>query len=291
LTAGSGISVSGTMPDLTVSNTGVLSLTALDTTVVITTGAPSNALNIVAKPGGDVVSNLNFGGTYNASAVNALTAATVEGANFVQAGNAGYLGFRANPLDGNARSYAFVAQNVENTTPRMQRVKLTSTNTLVVGSEAGLYDTINYQTVAVPFATTGASFIAAPGTSITNALTKIITQSVQPGATAWNFTNAVPWGILGNFTLITASAQPMRFTITYQKNGGGEITLASTYIQNNAYMTVPVNNIAGPSGTLAANDLLTINIYAQTIVSLATTTIATSTPFISAIISPLSYNP
>ena len=290
LTAGPGISVTGDMPDLTVNNTGVISLTAFNTTMTIT-GTEGN-LTLLAKPGGDVVSDLNFGGEYNASAVNALTAATVLGANFVQAGNAGYLGFRANPLDANARSYAFVAQNVENTTPRMQRVKLTSANAVVSGTEVGLYDQFNPQTVAVPFATSGATFIAAPGTSITNSLTKIITQSIQPNATAWNFTNATQWGILGNFTLITSTAQPMRFTITYQKNNGTERTMASTYIQNSAYMTVPVNNITAglADGTLAANDLLTINIYAQTIVSLATTTIATSTPFISAIISPMSYN-
>jgi hypothetical protein len=84
----------------------------------------------------------------------------------------------------------------------------------------------------------------------------------------------------------------MRFTITYQKNGGTERTMAATYIQNNAYMTVPVNNITAGllDGTLSASDTLTINIYAQTIVALDTTTIATAVPFISAIISPMSYN-
>ena len=171
-------------------------------------------------------------------------------------------------------------------------MKLTNANAVVPSTTVGLYDQFNPQTVAVPFATSGASFIAPIGTTINNSLTKIITQSIQPNATAWNFTNATQWGILGNITLITAAARPMRFTITYQKNLGTERTMAATYIQNNAYMTVPVNNITAglPDGTLSANDQLTINIYAQTIVSLDTTTIATAVPFISAIISPMSYN-
>jgi len=171
-------------------------------------------------------------------------------------------------------------------------VKLTNTNTVVGGTTVGLYDQFNPQTVAVPFSTSGASFIISPGATITNSLTKIITQSIQPNAVAWNFTNATQWGILGNITLITSTTQPMRFTITYQKNGGTERTMAATYIQNNTYMTVPVNNISFGTAepTLSANDTLTINIYANTIVSLTTTTIATAVPFISAIVSPMSYN-
>jgi len=155
-----------------------------------------------------------------------------------------------------------------------------------------LYDQYYNQTVTLPFATTGASFIISPGATITNSLTKIITQSVNPNSTAWNFLTPRIWGILGNITLITGTAQPMRFTVTYQLNGGTERTMAATYIQNSQYMTVPINNISFglPDNTLAANDTLTINVYAQTIVSLATTTVTTAPPFIPAVVSPLSFN-
>jgi hypothetical protein len=275
------------MPDLTVSNTGIVALSAADTTMTFI--GSSGSFQLRANPGGSAVANIEFGGVYNAQNVNALTATTVLGANFVQAGAAGYVGFKGTNAQ---QTYALQFQDVSSSTPRMERVKLTSANAVVPSTTVGLYDQFNPQTVAVPFATSGASFIAPIGTSITNSLTKIITQSIQPNAVAWNFTNATQWGILGNFTLITAAARPMRFTMTYQKNGGTERTLASTYIQNNAYMTVPVNNISFGTAepTLSANDLLTINIYAQTIVSLDTTTIATAVPFISAIVSPMSYN-
>jgi hypothetical protein len=277
------------MPNLTVSNTGITALSAADTTMTFIGTPGGGSFQLRANPGGDVVSNLNFGGVYNASSVATVSANNVLGSFFNQAGSGGYLGFKG---PGGAQTYAFEYQDVSSSTPRMQRVKLTDANVVVPGTTASLFDTVNPQTVALPFATSGASFIISPGATITNSLTKIITQAVNPNAIAWTFASGRQWGILGNITLITSTAQPMRFTITYQLNGGTERTMAAQYIQNNTYMTVPVNNISFGTAEplLAANDTLTINVYAQTIVSLATTTVATAPPFVSAIISPMSYN-
>jgi hypothetical protein len=260
----------------------------VNTTVVV--GGSGSNLTLLAQPGGSVVSNLEFAGTFNAQNVNALTATTVLGANFVQAGPAGYVGFKG---DNAAQTYALQYEDVSSPTALgLLRTKLTSSNVPVAGTQARLFDQYYNQTVTVPFATTGATFIIAPGTTITNSLTKIISQDINPNATAWNFLTPRIWGILGNITLITGTVQPMRFTVTYQKNGGTERTMAATYIQNSQYMTVPINNISFglPDNTLAANDVLTINVYAQTIVSLATTTVTTAPPFIPAVVSPLSFN-
>jgi hypothetical protein len=266
-----------------------ISLGTVGNTITVNNTAPTSFLPLA---GGTMAGNIEFAGTYNASNVNALTATTVLGSNFVQAGTAGFLGFKASGGSG-VQTYSLVYEDATGPSSLgMKRCKLDTSNAIVAGSTGFLYDQFYNQTVAIPFATSGASFIAPIGTSITNSLTKIITQSINPNLTAWNFLTARQWGILGNFTLITASARPMRFTMTYQKNGGTERTMASTYIQNNAYMTVPVNNISFGTAepTLSANDTLTINIYAQTIVSLDTTTIATAVPFISAIVSPMNYN-
>jgi hypothetical protein len=290
LSAGTGISVTGSMPNLTVSNTGITALSAADTTMTFIGAPGSGQFQLRANPGGDVVSNVNFGGTFNASAVAALTANTVLAATFNQAGPAGYVGFKG---DNAAQTYALQYEDVSSPTALgLLRTKLTSSNVPVAGTQARLFDQYYNQTVTLPFATSGATFIISPGATINNSLTKIITQSINPNATAWNFLTPRIWGILGNITLITSTAQPMRFTVTYQKNGGTERTMAATYIQNSAYMTSPINNISFglPDNTLAANDLLTINVYAQTIVSMATTTVATAPPFIPAVVSPLSFN-
>jgi hypothetical protein len=260
----------------------------VNTTIVV--GGSGSNLTLLAQPGGSVVSNLEFAGTYNAQNVNALTATTVLGANFVQAGTGGYNGFKGTGIQ---QTYALQYEDVSSPTALgLLRTKLDSSNVPVAGTQARLYDQYYNQTVTLPFATSGASFIITPGATINNSLTKIITQSVNPNSTAWNFLTPRIWGILGNITLITSSAQPMRFTVTYQKNGGTERTMAATYIQNSQYMTVPINNISFglPDNTLAANDTLTINVYAQTIVSLATTTVTTAPPFIPAVVSPLSFN-
>ena len=261
----------------------------MNTTIVV--GGSGSNLTLLAQPGGNVVSNVEFAGTFNAQNVKDLTAATVLGTNFVQAGPGGYNGFKGNMAG--QQTYALAYEDVSSPTALgLLRTKLTDANVPVAGTLARLYDQFFNQTVTLPFATTGASFIIAPGATINNSLTKIITQSVNPNATAWNFLTPRIWGILGNITLITSSAQPMRFTITYQKNNGDERTMAATYIQNSQYMTVPINNISFglPDNTLAANDVLTINVYAQTIVSLATTTVTTAPPFIPAVVSPLSFN-
>jgi hypothetical protein len=276
------------MPNLTVSNTGIVALSALDSTMTFV--GSSGSFQLRANPGGSAVSNIEFAGTYNAQNVKDLTATTVLGANFVQAG-VGYLGFK--PSSGAAQTYALVYEDVSSPTALgLQRVKLDSSNAVVAGTTARIYDQYNPQTVTIPFATSGASFIISPGASITNSLTKIITQSINPNTTAWNLLASRTWGILGNITLITGTTQPMRFTVTYQKNAGTERTMAATYIQNSQYMTVPVNNISVglADSTLAANDTLTINVYAQTIVSMATTTVSTAPPFIAAVLSPLSLN-
>jgi collagen type VII alpha len=289
LTAGTGISVTGSMPNLTVSNTGIVALSALDSTMTFV--GTGGSFQLRANPGGSAVSNIEFAGTYNAQNVKDLTATTVLGANFVQAGPGGYNGFKA--TSGGAQTYALQYEDVSSPTALgLLRTKLTDANVPVAGTQARLFDQYYNQTVTLPFATSGASFIITPGTSITNALTKIITQSINPNATAWNFLTPRIWGILGNITLITGTTQPMRFTVTYQKNGGTERTMAATYIQNSQYMTVPINNISFglPDNTLAANDVLTINVYAQTIVSMATTTVTTAPPFIPAVVSPLSFN-
>ena len=295
------VSSGGTTPAISLSASGVVANTygypsslTVDTYGRITsaTAGTNPSGTYLPLAGGTMTGSIDFASTYNASNVNALTATTVLGANFVQAGTAGYLGFKASGGAG-VQTYSLVYEDATGPSSLgMKRCKLNTSNAVVAGSTGFLYDQFYNQTVAVPFSTSGASFIAPIGTSITNSLTKIITQSIQPNGTAWNFLTARQWGILGNFTLITASAKPMRFTMTYQLNGGTERTLASTYIQNNAYMTVPVNNISFGTAepTLSANDLLTINIYAQTIVSLDTTTIATAVPFISAIVSPMNYN-
>jgi hypothetical protein len=285
---GRAIAVDATDPaNPIVSNTGTL--TAGDTTITLLDDGNGD-YTVSAHPGGSVVSNLNFAGTYNATAIKDLTANTVATTQFLQA-SAGYLGFKA--TGGTTQTYSLVFADASSASEvGIKRCKLNQSNAVVASTTGYLYDQFYNQTVAVPFATSGASFIAPIGTSITNSLTKLITQSVNPNGTAWNFLTARQWGILGNITLITASAKPMRFTITYQKNGGTERTMPATYIQNNAYMTVPVNNITAglADNTLSANDTLTVNVYAQTIVSLDTTTIATAVPFISAIISPMSYN-
>jgi hypothetical protein len=278
------------MPNLTVSNTGITALSAADTTMTFIGTPGGGQFELRANPGGTAVSNIEFSGVYNAQNVNALTATTVLAANFVQAGPAGYNGFKGS---GAAQTYALQYEDVSSPTALgLLRTKLTSSNVPVAGTQARLFDQYYNQTVTLPFATTGATFIISPGATITNSLTKIITQSVNPNSTAWNFLTPRIWGILGNITLITGTAQPMRFTVTYQLNGGTERTMAATYIQNSQYMTVPINNISFglPDNTLAANDTLTINVYAQTIVSLATTTVTTAPPFIPAVISPLSFN-
>jgi hypothetical protein len=288
LTAGTGISVTGTMPNLTVSNTGITALSALDATMTFV--GTGGSFQLRANPGGGVVSDINFGGTYNASAVAALTANTVLAGTFNQAGPAGYVGFKG---DSAAQTYVLQYEDVSSPTALgLLRTKVTSSNVPVAGTLCRITDQFNPQTVTIPFATSGASFIISPGATITNSLTKIITQSINPNATAYNILASRTFGILGNITLITGTTQPMRFTVTYQKNGGTERTMAATYIQNSQYMTVPVNNISVglPDSTLAANDTLTFNVYAQTIVSMATTTVTTAPPFISAVLSPLSLN-
>jgi hypothetical protein len=285
---GLGIAVDATDPaNPIVSNTSTI--TAGDTTMTVSNDGLGN-YTLSAHPGGSVVSDLNFAGTYNATSVKGMTANTVATTQFLQA-SAGYLGFKA--TGGTSQTYSLVFADASSASEvGIKRCKLNQSNAVVASTTGYLYDQFYNQTVAVPFATSGASFIAPIGTTINNSLTKIITQSVNPNATAWNFLTARQWGILGNFTLITAAAKPMRFTITYQKNGGTERTMAATYIQNNAYMTVPLNNITAglADNTLAVNDTLTINVYAQTIVSLDSTTIATAVPFLAAIISPMSYN-
>jgi hypothetical protein len=273
----------------TVDNTGVITATAYDTTIQTFDDGLGN-IQILAKPGGSIVSDLTGGGTKNMTAMSNVAATNITGATTVQA-TSGKLGFKA--TGGTSQTYSLLFADASSASELgLKRCKLDLSNNTVAGTTGFLYDQYYNQTVAVPFATSGASFIAPIGTTINNSLTKIITQSVQPNATAWNFLTARQWGILGNITLITAAAKPMRFTFTYQKNGGTERTMAATYIQNTAYMTVPVNNISVglADNTLAANDTLTINVYAQTIVSLDSTTIATAVPFIAAILSPMSTN-
>ena len=270
-------------------NTGIISATAGNTTMTVNNDGLGN-LTLTASPGGSIVSDLTGGGTRSMTGMSNIAGNNIRATANLQA-SAGRLGFQA--TGGTSQTYSLLFADASSASELgLKRCKLDLSNNTVAGTTGFLYDQYYNQTVAVPFATTLPSFVAPIGTTINNSLTKIVAQSIQPNATAWNFLNARTWGILGNFTLITAAAQPMRFTFTYQKNGGTERTMAATYIQNSAYMTVPVNNISIglPDNTLSANDTLTINVYAQTIVSLASTTIATAVPLIAAVLSPMSTN-
>lgn len=268
-------------------NTGVISAAPADSTIVV--GGTASDITLQARPGGQVVSNLEFGGTFNAQNVAALTANTVLTTTATQSGMSGFVGFKG---EGTQVSYALQAEDVQASDPGLKRVKLTSANTIVPGSLARIVDQFNPQTVAIPFATTAPSFVIAPGASITTAQTLIISQSIQPNATALTYLTPRTFGILGNITLNTSSAVPLRFTVTFQKNNGVERTMAATYLQNNAFMTVPVNNISVglEDGTILPNDNITINVFAQTLTFGSSTTIVTAPPFIAAILSMLSLN-
>lgn len=174
----------------------------------------------------------------------------------------------------------------------MARCKLDNTGSEIAATRAFLYDQLVPQTVAIPFATSGASFVIAPGASITTAQTLLITQSIQPNAFALNYLTARTFGILGNIVLNTSTAVPLRFTITFQKNGGVQRTFAATYLQNNAFMTVPINNISVglADSTIEANDLITIRVFAQTLSFGSATTVVSAPPFIPAILSLMSLN-
>jgi hypothetical protein len=132
--------------------------------------------------------------------------------------------------------------------------------------------------------------VAPIGTTINNAGVDIVAGVITLDNQNWPTLKTGYYGILGNISLITNSSQPLRFTIRGQITGKASTTFVAQYVSEGLYHTVPLNNISfgfGSNGQIARGDTLTITVRCATIVSLATTAIATAVPVLPVVLSPL----
>jgi hypothetical protein len=168
-------------------------------------------------------------------------------------------------------------------------VKIQPDLTEVADTSAVLYSERYNPLITTPFATAPSS-VAAIGTTINNAGVDIVSGSIALNSQNWPTLQTGYYGILGNISLVTSSAQPLRFTIRGQITGKAATTFVATYVSEGQYHTVPLNNISfgfGTNGQIAQGDTLTITVRCATIISLATTTIATAVPVLPVVLSPL----
>ena len=169
-------------------------------------------------------------------------------------------------------------------------VKYAPDETEVPDTSAILYSERYNQLVTTPFAT-APSTVAPIGTTINNAGVSIVSGVITLNNTNWNILTPRYFGILGSISLVTATAQPLRFTITGQITGKASMTFVGQYVSEGQYHTVPLNNISfgfGTNGLISQGNTLTITVRCATITSLATTTIATAVPVLPIVLSPLS---
>jgi hypothetical protein len=171
----------------------------------------------------------------------------------------------------------------------LARCKIDSTATEIAGTRALIYDELYNPLATTPFATAPSS-VAAVGTTISNALTQIVAGSISLDVNNWPTLMTRYFGILGSISVVYAAARPIRYTITGQITGKASMNFVGQYVADGQYQTVPLNNISfgfGANGQIARGDTLTIRVFAQTIVSLATTTILTPVPVLPIVLSPL----
>jgi hypothetical protein len=171
----------------------------------------------------------------------------------------------------------------------LARCKIDSTATEIPNTRALIYDELYNPLATTPFAT-APSAVAPIGTNITNSLTQIVAGSLSLDVNNWPTLMTRYFGILGSISIVYAAARPIRYTVTGQITGKASMTFVGTYVADGQYQTVPLNNISfgfGANGQIARGDTLTIRVFAQTIVSLATTTIQTAVPVLPIVLSPL----
>ena len=168
-------------------------------------------------------------------------------------------------------------------------VKLQPDLTEVPNTSAVLYSQRYNPLITTPFATAPSS-VAPAGTTINNAGVDIVSGSIGLNSANWPTLQTSYYGILGNISLVTSTAQPLRFTVRGQITGKASTTFVAQYVSEGQYHTVPLNNISfgfGTNGQIAQGDTLTITVRCATITSLATTTIATAVPVLPLVLSPL----
>ena len=200
----------------------------------------------------------------------------------------GFIGHWEGPFTGN--KWAIPPQDADGPGENSLRVvKIDENREEIAGTSAVLYSERFNPLITTPFAT-APSTVAAIGTTINNAGVDIVSGSIALNSQNWPTLQTGYYGILGNISLVTSSAQPLRFTIRGQITGKAATTFVANYVSEGLYHTVPLNNISfgfGANGQIAQGDTLTITVRCATIVSLATTTIATAVPVLPVVLSPL----
>jgi collagen type VII alpha len=202
-------------------------------------------------------------------------------------GKTGFVGFWNGGFGNDTYAIPFQDANAD---ASLAFCKIDSDRTEVLNSRANLYNDLTFPPLATtPFAT-APSTVAPVGTTINNSLTSLVSGSITLNNQNWPLRKPAYYGILGNISLITTTAQPLRFTIRGQITGKAAQTFVATYVSEGQYHTVPLNNISFPdatNGIINQGDTLTITVLVQTIVSLATTQIATAVPVLPVVLSPL----
>jgi hypothetical protein len=242
------------------------------------------------SPAAPVISLAGISGSATAPVAmgeNALTSDTYIQAKDVFA-TTGFIGHWEGPFTGN--KWVIPPQDADGPGEDSLRVvKMAPDFSEIADTSAILYSQRYNPLITTPFATAPSS-VAAVGTTINNAGVDIVSGSIDLNSTNWPTLKLGYYGILGNISLVTSSAQPLRFTIRGQITGKVSTTFVGQYVSEGSYHTVPLNNISfgfGANGQIQTGDTLTITVRCATIVALATTTIATAVPVLPIVLSPL----
>jgi len=280
-------------PNIEVNNRGQITFISSGSYGVVNSVAGSTFISVdsTTNPAIPVVSLASIGG--NASAPISMGANEITSDPSIQAlsqfATTGYVGHWEG-VGSFGNKWAIPAQDADGPGENSLRVvKLQPDLTEVPNTSAVLYSERYNPLVTTPFAT-APSTVAPIGTLINNSGVSIVSGQIVLNNQNWKTLETSYFGILGNISLITATSQPLRFTITGQITGKASMTFVGQYVSEGQYHTVPLNNISfgfGADGQINQGDTLTITVRAATIVSQATTTIATAVPVLPIVLSPL----